>query len=294
MKKTTDVHEWINQPEVKLSEQVEGFETLEKIKAYTADLEAPKIDSEALFERIKAKRQASKKVSQQHFSWLRYAAVFLVLTASLFFIRQLSTQTYSTQIAETKQILLPDNSEVFLKPETQISYNSILWTFNRSLSLDGEAFFKVYKGERFRVKTKQATVEVLGTQFNVKSRADNFSVLCTEGKVAVLVQNNKEILTAGMAFNTKNDHYEISENHQLTFSNSEDYYFIKAGFKTITNELTRIYGVDFQINIFENNKTFTGSIPVNNLKEALNIITTTYQIKANKINENTFIFVDDE
>lgn len=294
MKKTNDLHEWINQPNTKLSEEVEGFETLEKIKAYTASLEAPEFDSAAIFERIKARTQQNKNATRQKFSWLKLAAVFIALTASLFFIKQVSTKTFSTQLAETKQIVLPDASEVVIKPGTQLSYNSILWKFSRSLSLDGEAFFKVSKGKRFSVATQQATIEVLGTQFNVKSRADYFSVLCTEGKVAVKTQDKQEILTAGMAFNIRNKQYEVSQNHLIEPTNTEDYYFIKADLKAITDELNRLYGLNFQIKNIENNKTFTGKIPVNNLNEALKIITTTYQIKADKVNENTFIFVDNE
>ena len=65
-------------------------------------------------------------------------------------------------------------------------------------------FFKssctlLLSGSSFKVESNQGLVEVLGTVFNIKDRADNYIVSCTEGKVSVTLkdQNNPYILTAG-------------------------------------------------------------------------------------------------
>jgi transmembrane sensor len=41
------------------------------------------------------------------------------------------------------------------------------WSKERTLSLEGEAFFEVQKGSKFSVVTSDGIVEVLGTSFDV-------------------------------------------------------------------------------------------------------------------------------
>ena len=50
-------------------------------------------------------------------------------------------------------------------------------TDHRSLTLSGEAYFDVQKGNKpFTISTNQGQVTVLGTSFNVRSRADGFEI----------------------------------------------------------------------------------------------------------------------
>jgi transmembrane sensor len=85
----------------------------------------------------------------------------------------------------TKQLTLPDGSIIYLNKNTQISY---LKSFKkRVVKLDGEAFFEVKKqnGHPFMVETKNTSIKVLGTSFNVRAPKDtmNTRVAVLSGKV---------------------------------------------------------------------------------------------------------------
>src|SRR5690606_4696634 len=91
----------------------------------------------------------------------------------------------ATKNGEIRQVQLPDGSTVTLNAASTIEYNSLTWFLRRKISLNGEAFFKVLKGPSFSVGAGKASVEVLGTSFNVKQRNDIVSVACFTGKVTV-------------------------------------------------------------------------------------------------------------
>lgn len=115
----------------------------------------------------------------------RYAAVLVIGfgLAWLFVARNSNTpQTleagrfYKVSVAygSKSTIELPDGSTVSLNSGSTLRYPASFASTNRTVILDGEAFFDVKKNQAspFLVKTKDITVRVLGTKFNVKSYAD--------------------------------------------------------------------------------------------------------------------------
>jgi transmembrane sensor len=71
-------------------------------------------------------------------------------------------------------INLPDGSKVHLNSGSTLSYSRNFGANERKVKLEGEGFFEVKKDAKhpFYVETKQVTVKVLGTTFNVKSYLD--------------------------------------------------------------------------------------------------------------------------
>ncbi|MBT8399420.1 MAG: FecR domain-containing protein [Rhodothermia bacterium] len=66
---------------------------------------------------------------------------------------------------------MPDGSIVELNSDSKLSYHRGLDGLSvRSVRLDGEAFFRVTHGPTFVVRTFNAEVRVLGTEFNVRAR----------------------------------------------------------------------------------------------------------------------------
>jgi ferric-dicitrate binding protein FerR (iron transport regulator) len=59
---------------------------------------------------------------------------------------------------------------LILNAASKLSFNEKKWADQRALTLEGEAFFKVQKGQTFSVNTTAGVITVLGTQFNVKER----------------------------------------------------------------------------------------------------------------------------
>lgn len=95
---------------------------------------------------------------------------------------------------------LPDGSVVTLNSGSTLKYPGTFAVSDRTVILDGEAFFDVKKNPSrpFLVRTKDITVKVLGTTFNVKSYSDDNHTETTlvTGKVEIIrnnIANNAEI-----------------------------------------------------------------------------------------------------
>lgn len=83
---------------------------------------------------------------------------------------------------------LPDSTEVWLNAESSISYPATFDATKRSVSITGEAYFRVRHDDHwpFEVETGGQTVRVLGTEFNINAY-DRAHILTTlfSGSVAV-------------------------------------------------------------------------------------------------------------
>lgn len=95
------------------------------------------------------------------------------------------TEDYSTSSQEMVAVLLPDGSQVQLNSSSDLAFHPYWWRVNRAVSLNGEAFFEVAKGEKFDVNSPQGVTSVLGTSFNVYARGEEYEVICHTGKVRV-------------------------------------------------------------------------------------------------------------
>lgn len=137
-------------------------------------------------------------------SWMGYAAAACIV---VFFFVLLYAPATKVKVGFGEQLshTLPDGSEVSLNAGSTIAYKSGRWGTRRQVELDGEAFFKVKKGQVFTVVTKLGEVEVLGTSFNVRVRGNSFSVGCVTGKVRVSNAKGAIILTPGLATHTEGE-----------------------------------------------------------------------------------------
>ena len=91
------------------------------------------------------------------------------------------------------QFSLPDGTTGWLNSNSSVKYNGNFNT-DRQVTLNGEAFFDVFKDKKrpFIVNTNEVNVKVLGTRFNIASYENekNVEVVLEEGK---LVFNDKEM-----------------------------------------------------------------------------------------------------
>ena len=225
MKKEKDILKWLNREisdeELTHLKETKDFNTLEKIAHYSSQIEAPKVDVEKALADFKLKTEnTSKKGKVIPFNYKKLykyaAAVVVLLTTSYFFIsNNTDNAIYKTAFAETKNFNLPDNSEVVLNANSEISYAKDSWQENRNLTLDGEAFFKVQKGEKFTVNTEVGRVTVLGTQFNVKERENYFEVKTFEGLVSVVYKDSLIKLPRGSIFKVVNGVVDINNTFDI-------------------------------------------------------------------------------
>lgn len=114
--------------------------------------------------------------------WLSVAASCLVLLGVFWILRDSGETVVATDVV--RSIELPDHSTVALRPGAQLEYAPRKFAGERTLRLDGSAFFKVAKGEQFTVETSLGEVVVIGTAFSVRSDSV-FAVECYEGEVEV-------------------------------------------------------------------------------------------------------------
>lgn len=129
------------------------------------------------------------------------AVILLLISAFSQFWWRIDPQVIiSTAYAEQKTVQLPDQSMVKLNANSSISFHK-KWDGKepRRVWLEGEAHFKVKKdqgtGKKFQVITKDLTVEVLGTVFNVNAREADTEVYLEEGQVKLDLQEQKEAIT---------------------------------------------------------------------------------------------------
>ena len=188
---------------------------------------------------------------------------------------------------------LPDDSQIVLNSGSEIQYNKWNWDNDRKLDLNGEAYFKVAHGKKFEVNTKLGKVTVLGTQFDVKSRNNRFDVTCYEGRVKVEYKDTRVIITKGTSVSFDVDYFEkntiTSTKPEWT---SNQIIFRKENLKTIIEELERQYDYKIVLNSKKNNQLFTGTLPSNNIKTALDIIASIFHLKISKFDNQKYILED--
>lgn len=101
-------------------------------------------------------------------------------------------------------VQLADSTKVWLNSESQLKY-PVAFVDGETRQVElvyGEAYFEVspstkHKGSRFKVKTQEQNVEVIGTEFNIKAYKDEPAIYTTLVKGVVAVSNvaQKQILT---------------------------------------------------------------------------------------------------
>ena len=298
MKNEKEILKWLNNElsseEIEDLKQSENLQTLEKIAHYASQLETPKVDTHAALEAFKAKNHSKKKTKVRTLDFkalYRVAAVLVVMLTSGYFLFFNNVKSFETQIAQTKTVTLPDNSEVILNSASKLSFNEKKWADKRALTLEGEAYFKVQKGQTFNVNTTSGVVTVLGTQFNVKERKNYFEVNCYEGLVSVTYNNKTIKLPPGKTFRVINGIIENVEdiNAQNPSWIKQESSFNKIPLNQVIAELERQYDLKIKVKGVDTSKLFTGSFTHTDKEIALQAVTIPLKLSY-RIEGKTIIF----
>ncbi|MFV8271404.1 FecR family protein [Flavobacterium sp. GT2N3] len=298
MKNEKEILKWFNNEltsqEIEDLKQSEDFDTLEKITHYASQLETPKLDAHAALEAFKARNHSKKKTKVRTLNvtaFYKVAAILIVMLTSAYFLFFNNITSFETQIAQTKSVTLPDNSEVILNSASKLSFNEKKWAATRALTLEGEAFFKVQKGQTFSVNTAAGVVTVLGTQFNVKERKNYFEVNCYEGLVSVTYNNETIKLPPGKTFRVINGIIENIEDFNVANPSwmQQESSFNKIPLDQVIAELERQYDIKINVQDVDTAKLFTGSFTHTDKEIALQAVTIPLQLSY-KIKGKTIIF----
>ena len=241
---------------------------------------AGKLDSgqkERMWEQIDLKMIRPAK--KNNYWWVAAAATVLMVAGSAIALNMTSHKNYLEVISyeSSKTILLQDSTEIILGQHSKLKYPAEFGWFNRDVSLEGNAIFKVkHNGKSFTVTSGGFKTKVLGTFFKVDMSPDysTAKVSLFEGKVQVSYKDSKTaILKPGdqWSYNTKKELPNLNHQENLTAKNVK-LDFKNASLTEVLKQLSLIYGVKISSKEGVNEKmkitgTFYYSTPLQSLEE---------------------------
>lgn len=297
MKENNQLSKWLDddmtEQELKEFQAEPDYEIFEKIKTYSATLSTTPFDEQKILSNVMASPKKTIIPIHSSYNWLIRVAAILVVFLGIFIAwNTFSATTIEAFNGEQKAVELPDQSGVVLNSGSSIAYKKWNWHNNRQINLKGEAYFKVQKGSTFDVATSLGNVTVLGTQFNVKERANRFEVTCYEGKVKVTYKQQEKIITKGMsvAFEKGININMPSKPNTLPEWLQNEISFYQEDLNAVLQELERQYNTTIVLQNFVTNKKFSGTVPSKNIETALKLIATTYHLNSIK-QDNQYVLV---
>lgn len=180
----------------------------------------------------------------------------------------------STDYGLTKIITLKDQSKVTLNAKSTLSFaHQFQW--NRTLQLEGEAFFEVEKGSAFVVKTALGNVKVLGTKFNVNIEKDFFEVHCYEGKVQVEINGIVTVLTPHKSIRYRKGSVALNEEKLPLLPSwmEAESSFANVPFEIVVSKWTKQFGKEIIYPEKLKKVNFTGNFSNTEFETAIKSIT---------------------
>ncbi len=282
----------LNADELIAFKKLKDYDAIVKLSNATKHFKAPEYNTSEELNLIQSKLKTSKNVKKPNFikPLLRIAAI-LVITFGLYFYTTTLDTTINTLAAQKTEISLPDNSSVDINALSSVTYNKKKWNSNRTLELQGEAYFKVAKGSTFIVNTSIGKVTVYGTQFNIKQRENYFEVICYEGLVGVTYKEKETQLKPGERFLILNGKLIAKEKEtQLQPSwISNESTFKSLPFKEVIAEFERQYNRKITLKNVDIETLFTGKFTHQNIDTALKSITLPLNLSYSKTNKRIIL-----
>ena len=229
-------------------------------------------------------------------SWFRLAmaAVFTLLVGISVFM-QLYTRTINVPAGQHLNIDLPDNSKVHLNAQSTLSYKPLLWKFSRHIRFEGEAYFEVQQGKKFKVISGKGKTIVLGTSFNIYSRDNDYQVTCVSGSVKVVERiSKKEVLlyprqkaevSPGGIIEIKSD---VNTDQTLSWLVNR-FSFTSEHLSKVFKEIARQYGIKISIPGDIDN-TYTGTFRRStSVEHVLNLVCRPFNLEFTRKSKNEYI-----
>ena len=278
---------------------------LQKAQALGDDIKGiESIDVEHAYRRMQQKIKSSRR-KMIYNQCMRYAAFLTLplLLASLtlgylYFHKPVVDEKYAEVTAAMGSVIryeLPDHSVVWLNAGSTIIYPEEFIGRFRQIFFTGEGHFSVAKNKEkpFIIKSNESSIEVLGTQFNLKSYSNDnrIEVALLDGSVAFCYpsttdQEMKCILSPGeQVYYNRTTHNLEKKNFILSdYSSWKDgkYYFKNETLEDIAKQLERNFDVNIIIKndslkqipyhmAFVNNETLDDILSAMNLDGYLTI-----------------------
>jgi len=246
-------------------------------------------DTDAQWRSLKSALKAGQNESDNRFVFSkRYifrpavvlAVVCMILIAiGVIWLQRSSINIYETTKGQHSTVVLQDSTEIILNFLSEISVSRRSIDKVRRVSLKGEAMFHVHRnGTPFIITTDVGTVQVLGTEFNVRARNNRMEVAVLSGSVKMSTKQNgidsSIILTKGqIAFCSKNEFPDAPGS--LPFADYPGWVkgrlmFYRSTLNSVCSELEMQFDIRIRIeNPGLRTKTLTGVIDGRNAESAV-------------------------
>jgi transmembrane sensor len=160
--------------------------------------------------------------------------------------------TLATPRGGQYQLTLPDGSQVWLNAESSITYPTAFTEKERIVSIAGEAYFEVAKDSRkpFKVVIGNATIEVLGTHFNVNTYKEELTKNITLLEGSVRLTNSVHtslVLKPGQQGQLKDHQLSLAANpdvEQVMAWKNGIFQFERTPIKNALRQFERWYNVE--------------------------------------------------
>jgi len=219
------------------------------------------------------------------------ASVLLLLSLGFYFLNSNSKITHRTNFGEILNIKLQDGSNVTLNSNSKLSYYK---NESRKVWLSGEAFFQVDKKvvtqAKFWVITKDLSVEVYGTSFNVSTKKEKTAVFLEEGNIWLKLKNgaDKKMIPGNyVSYSSKEN--KILEDKNIfnpiikTSWKDGSLFFENLSLEKAMEKIEETYG--FSI-VFKDEKSkntlITGAVPITNIDICIKAIEKSVDVIINK------------
>ncbi len=167
---------------------------------------------------------------------------------------ELKTETRETKKGQKLTVYLNDGSKVKLNADSKITFHNPFSDTARIVYLTGEAFFEVDEDtlRPFKVISSHATVEVMGTSFNVNTSEAKSKVALVSGKLQVRSKDTQAILSPGQKIEA--DKYHLGQVSQIDYDEDlawkdDILVFKNASMDEVIKRLEAWYGVSFTIHL---------------------------------------------
>lgn len=207
---------------------------------------------------------------------LTTAAAAIILVVFTIIVNK-SSVNYEASLTENRELVLPDSTLVKLKKNSSLSFRHGLINGNRSVELNGEAFFDVSSGKKFKISFPGGNLFVLGTEFSIQAYSAKMGrVDCYEGTVRVEIDGHDYILTAGKTIvinqNQVEGPFDSPTNEQLRYLDNR-YTWTNRPLTEVLDIICAREGLQLHAPDHILSMRFTGTLDLSDKQQALTILT---------------------
>uniref|UniRef100_A0AB33IRE9 DUF4974 domain-containing protein n=1 Tax=Prevotella sp. GTC17253 TaxID=3236793 RepID=A0AB33IRE9_9BACT len=278
------------------------------------DLDTSEVDTDILkkiWYRVENQTRGGHRIHSLLWKAIQVAAVFLIplfMFTTYYFYRQKSAYengevTFTTDKGEQACVVLPDGSKVRLNELTTLRYNTTAFNqYRREVIFDGQGYFEIHKDAKHPlvISSDRLSIKVLGTIFNLTTHRNSSqaSLELSEGSVdfSHIASGRVVHMSPGQraVLNKQTGQFAVSMMQEdfdyYTAWNRKELVFRNTPLTAVFEELEQTYSVSIKCNPrVKLSEQFTGTMASNNLQENLEILETSFHLKATKYGKNILI-----